>query len=225
MPSKRVRIQWKGETGQAYSLEIDATTNEQHDASNTITEHPVEKGVSIADHIRPEPDLLTTQGVISNTPIFLPKDHVDGAKQTVVEVEGVAPSVRVPLPVVGSLVGNISIAPTPKGHVMGFDPAFDRVAACYEALLEIRNKGILATVITTLRQYENMGMVSLAVTREAASGNSLQFTIQWKQVRFGATENVPVPKIPRNKKDKGTKVPEAAEPDTERASALFNAFG
>src|SRR5687767_4349391 len=112
-----VQIIWQGDTGQTFNIALDATTNETHEAPSTITDHAVEQGASISDHIRPEADRLTIEGVISNTPIVLPPDHVDGARVIDVEVEGVAPSIRVPLPIVGSLVGNISIAPSPKGVV------------------------------------------------------------------------------------------------------------
>lgn len=226
MPAKPVQIIWEGDSGQTFNIAIDAVPNERHGSPTMITDHAVETGANISDHIRPEADTLSIEGVISNTPIFLPPDHTDGARETVVEVEGVGPSIRVPLPLVGSLVGNIPIAPNPKGVVRGYEPSFDRVAACYEELLKIRSEGRLVRVITTLREYEDMGIVNLEVTRNVQAGNSLVFTMDLKQVRFGSTETVPVPVIPRAKTDKGSKVPKPATPDvSDRASAAFNAFG
>lgn len=225
--AKQVQITWEGETGQTYFIGLDATVEERHVAPSTVTDHAVESGTDVADHIRPEPDMLAIQGVISNTPILLPKDHADGATTVNVEIEGVPPGVKVPLPVVGALVGSIPIGPAPKGTVMGFSPDFDRVAACYEELLKIRNEGILVRVLTRLREYDNMAMESLEVVRDASSGNALNLSLSFKEVRFGSTEEVPVPVIPRGKADKGPKVPIAGvePPGTERASVLFNAFG
>jgi hypothetical protein len=52
-------------------IAFDATTSEQHDATSTVTEHPVEEGASIADHIQNDPDALQLNGIVSNNPILL----------------------------------------------------------------------------------------------------------------------------------------------------------
>jgi|SRR6185503_3872212 len=225
--ARQVQITWEGDTGQTYNIALDATTSERHASPATITDHPVESGANTSDHIRPEPETLSLQGVVSNTPILLPTDHTDGASKIQVEVEGVGPSVRVPLPIAGALIGNIPLPGlTPKGHVLGFSPDFDRVAAVYEELLKIRNSGTLVGIITTLREYENMGIAMIEVLRDANSGNILALSLEFKEVQFGSTEEVPVPIIPRGKADKGTKAPKLSAPGgAERASALYNAFG
>jgi hypothetical protein len=48
---------------------LDATTNEGHDTTVDITEHPVEDGADLTDHARVKPFELTITGVITNTPI------------------------------------------------------------------------------------------------------------------------------------------------------------
>lgn len=51
------------------ALELDASVSESHVGTNDVTSHPIEKGAAAADHIRPNPDELTVEGVISNTPV------------------------------------------------------------------------------------------------------------------------------------------------------------
>jgi hypothetical protein len=51
------------------SLVVDCTISESHEASVTVTKHPVEDGAKITDHARPEPVTLTIEGMVSNTPI------------------------------------------------------------------------------------------------------------------------------------------------------------
>ena len=51
------------------ALEFDATLSEVHSASATVTEHPVEKGAAITDHVRPQLDRVQLEGLITNTPI------------------------------------------------------------------------------------------------------------------------------------------------------------
>lgn len=50
------------------TITIDAAT-EQHQLSSTITDHPVEDGADISDHSRPDPETVTLECVISNTPL------------------------------------------------------------------------------------------------------------------------------------------------------------
>ena len=67
----RANIQWPTMIG---DIAIDCTVTETHTSTATVTEHPVESGSNITDHIRPEPVQLSVNGIITNTPI--------GAQQT-----------------------------------------------------------------------------------------------------------------------------------------------
>lgn len=55
---------------------IEVTEEERHRMSAQVTEHPVERGASITDHMRPERDVLTLQVVISATPLFAPDEDL-----------------------------------------------------------------------------------------------------------------------------------------------------
>ena len=50
-------------------LALDCTVTETHTATSTVTEHPVESGANITDHIRPDPVQLSITGIVSDTPI------------------------------------------------------------------------------------------------------------------------------------------------------------
>lgn len=51
------------------SIGLDVVPSENHVISSTITDHPVEEGSNISDHARPDPDRLTLECIISNTPL------------------------------------------------------------------------------------------------------------------------------------------------------------
>ena len=51
-------------------VEVDASISEVHEVSNDITQFPVESGVTISDHIRPQPRRFTLEGIVTNTPII-----------------------------------------------------------------------------------------------------------------------------------------------------------
>jgi hypothetical protein len=50
-------------------LPADLVSGESHVFENAVTEHPVESGTDVTDHIRPLPLKLTITGVFSDTPI------------------------------------------------------------------------------------------------------------------------------------------------------------
>jgi hypothetical protein len=47
---------------------FDAVVRETYTSTAIVTRHPVEQGADITDHVREEPDGLSLEGVISNTP-------------------------------------------------------------------------------------------------------------------------------------------------------------
>lgn len=228
--AKRVTIVWQGDSGQTFNLTIDAAGRVQHSSPNTVTDHPVETGSAVADHIRPEADTVTIDGVISNTPIFLPGDHVGSARETIEKITkswsgrsnkttvhgaqntigDVAPVPRLisAIPIGGGESAQIGRT-TPGGNVAAnvkaFTQDFDRAAECYAELLRLRNEGRLARVLTARREYDDMAITSLDVTDEGKTGNALRFSVSFKHVRFGSTKNEPVPEIPRKKVNKGRK--------------------
>jgi hypothetical protein len=51
------------------SFLIDAVTQENHDYSNEVTQHPIEKGGTSTDHVIKRPRKLSLDCIVSNTPI------------------------------------------------------------------------------------------------------------------------------------------------------------
>lgn len=47
---------------------LDASVLETHTGVNEVTDHPVEEGTNIVDHVRSKPDELRIEGLIVNTP-------------------------------------------------------------------------------------------------------------------------------------------------------------
>ena len=229
--SHRVTVTWESKTtGELFFVEIDATHSEEHPTKNTVTDHPVETGANIADHIRPDPDHVTIEGVISNTPIHIPADHANGAKDQLKRVRaswytadsrGTAtgapktlgdiplpiPHLLGAIPIGGGDVAQIGRAAThgeATANVHAFHVPFDRVGACDQAFLKISKDGTLCSVITALRTYSDMAIETYTVARSAEDGDVLSFSIGFKQVSFGETEQVAVPALPTKRVSKGS---------------------
>jgi hypothetical protein len=235
---RRAQIKWIGATGQEYTITVDASIHETHKASSTVTDHPVEIGSNVADHIRPDPDELSMECVISNHPSFLPRDHMGGVVQQAVQIKGAQKTAadevnKVPLaggaiglvastlPVPTSALGQIGIGKYDVGIVQGWSGEFDRVTECYQELLKIRRTGQLVRILTTLRSYDNMAMLVCDVDRVAASGASMDLALEFKNVRFGQTKNEPVPKIAVAPKPKAKAEKKEETDDDDDKSFLF----
>ena len=130
------------------SVELDASISESHSGDVDVTDHPVESGAAISDHARAQPEKLTLEGIISNTPI----------------------------------------APFDEGA----PPDQTRAGQAYADLLVLKDAGELISVVTALRTYEDMVLVSLNVPRDAATGNVLRFSASFKQVRVVNSQTVQI---------------------------------
>lgn len=74
------------------TLELDAAVSETHQQEVDVTEHPVERGSPVSDHLRPKPIQITIEGVISDTP--LAGTEFAGLSSVASIITGAAPSRR-----------------------------------------------------------------------------------------------------------------------------------
>lgn len=148
--------------GRIGALELDATLTETHSAENEVTEHPVETGVNIADHIRPKPKTLTLRGIISNAPIT--RAQRDNAATLAAQ---------------GSL---------------------GRAESAYTQLLALADGGTTVQVATSLKVYEAMAIKSLSIPRDIKTGDVVDFTATFTEVRVVSSKVVDVTNLLRAKK-------------------------
>lgn len=116
---------------------IDVSVRESHSAQAEVSEHPVEEGAAIADHVRPTPRTIEIEGLVTNHPIEVPQSHAGGARASK------APrSIEVamnPLPRIAP--DTRQIEGEPSVGVVGFVPGVDQAVALLGALkLDVRTK-------------------------------------------------------------------------------------
>ncbi len=191
--ARPVRIVWTNGTGQSFLITLDAAMRVSHRLASVATEHPVESGANMSDHIRPEPDRIEIQGIVTNTPIIVPSDNADGTRAVQVTVDGAPKTVGNTIgrlvPIAGGLLAPVVLPlPRQKAIVLGFEPEFDRVGAVYEALRTIKEAGTLVTIITLLRTYRNMVIESIDIEESAEFSNALPLTIAAKEILIGSVD-------------------------------------
>ena len=86
----------------------------------------------------------------------------------------------------------------------GLRNPIDRAAQFYEKLMDLKDKGYLAIVVTKLRQYESMALVSMSAPRSAELGDSVQVNLTFRQVKTvqSKTVDAPTPTVDRAKSKK-----------------------
>jgi hypothetical protein len=177
-------------------VNFDLTLSEGHETTAQITEHPVEDGVVIADHIREDPDVLTLEVFVTNTPL-----NDLGGRGAVFTKALSLPVYEPPLrPLPGSLIRAIkgeilsAIRPALNVSVLQFDEPFDRVREIYETLLQIKKGRVLSSAVTSIRTYESMALIGVSVPRTVETGGAASITLSLKQIRTVTTATVAAPK-------------------------------
>lgn len=208
MSNKPISINWS-DGGNLKRVMFDAGVGETHLWTATVTEHPVEKGVAITDHVRPGAFRISLDLWVTNTPIDLPSgaddSFTEGAQRTTSAL---------------ALGGNLGSATTYQ-----WSAQFDRVRKIYDALTTLIGDPPVSgiTVLTTLATYDSMEIVNISVPRSASTGNNaMHFTLDMQQIRIVESQTVatPAPKVAQA--HKGHK-PTKEETDKPKAASMaFN---
>lgn len=194
-------LRWTAADGAETLLDLDVVTSEGFEASAETTEHPVETGSAITDHVKPVNGTISLEGVISNAPVRIPRSNTRGLSR--------APS-TVDLSVGGKAV---------QVQLQRWSGTLDRVRECDALLADLVANGTLVSLTAGLRTVENLVVVRYRVDRVAETGAALPFALDLKRVRIVSTSRVAVPAIPaaRVAQNRGVVAP------VEQNTTLYNA--
>lgn len=212
-------IFWELPSGSFACIEYDAVTSESHGLDVDITEHPVEEGAAITDHARAKPMAIRQEVVITNTPvnegtvtdmiqvglILLTKTPITLQTQARSRVSGAAvrrgfvqpyrgpglPRIHDTPEGIAGETGEVAVS-TSMSVLEGFSTA-DRVRSVYEALLELAVSGQLLTLVTDLKEYENVLIKSIGVPRSSAV-DAIKVSLEFKQIRIVSTQTTTITK-------------------------------
>lgn len=208
---------------------FDLTVSEGHEATSEVTEHPVEQGSNIADHVRQNPQGLSLEMYVTNTPI----EDIGRGSVDVLELD--LPHYTPPLlPTPGSLfaaaqnaiTNAITGGPQPlKVQVLEFPQPFDRIKEIHDQLLDLWKAGGTMSVVTSVRTYDTMVLTKISLPRTEPGGAT--FSLDLKQIRTVTTATVAAPKPAEKRGAPGAaKGSQSTKPvggkDAAKASSLLN---
>jgi hypothetical protein len=172
------------------ALEVDVTVSENYEHPSEVTDHPVETGSNITDHVRPGNETCRFECIVSNTPIEVPRTHMDG----------IGGSMRA----VGLSIGG-------NAKMLQFDGPFNRVRSVHEQILLLRKNRTIVNIFTGFQSVTGVVISSYNVQRNPETGAALSFTIEYRKIRVVETATAPVPLRRRNQRrvDRGNQHPTA----------------
>lgn len=211
--------------GFPYSMGFDAVLSEQHDLSGEVTRHSVEKGSDITDNVIVEPEMITLEVFVSNTPITNHDlfGNVVGTYNVSVPLD--VPSYDPPLaPTPGSVFNAIgsaikSLFSDKKEYaatVLKFSRDQNYVAIAHDILWQLINDRVLVTVHTSSRTYPDMLLVRGPLTRNPPLGDACTLNLEFQSIRVVESKTATIPKeiVPTKKVDKGQQSPKEDEKRT-----------
>lgn len=181
---KRTQLNVAKEDGTERELLImDMTNNMSHTNEASPTDHPLESGSILSDHVDVLPKVVSFEGIMSNAPISLGQAAVGNVAGAVPAIGGIGNTLG------GTLVsGGIA---TLGGLLL--NEGATRVEDAMNSMLEIMEKAIPVTLITGLRSYNNMILKSFQPIENATIGNSLSFTATFREIIIVQSEQIILP--------------------------------
>lgn len=188
---------------QVAPLILDATLKENFTGTAEPTQHPVEKGADITDHVILKPSGLTISGIISETPLgdFLGAytrtagASVGAAVGSALGKFGAAAGV---VGAIGGAIGGGSIAKSISGAIFGSkDRVLGDIANEFD---KVRKAKLPISIQTGLKLYESYILTSFSVSRdggEKGTGRAVKIDLEFKELIIAESRitDVAIPKL------------------------------
>ena len=208
-------------TGSTAMIFLDATLKENFDAQTEVTNHPIEDGADISDHVILKPLRLVIDGIISETPFTIEGQKLGFATSVAASigqnVGGAIGGLAAGFAAAKSLAGVLQ----PKsitGAEVQQDEDFknipsenSRLRDAVNEFLNMRQAKQVVSIVTGLKQYKNFILVSFSVSRDQSTGQSINLHLEFQEIILAESKTVKIamPKIKAAlpKSDQGRKTP------------------
>lgn len=207
-------------------LEVDAIVTETYDLAAEVSEHPVEEGANISDHVRPSLNHITLEVAVSNQPIRAIGNHGATFRATELRLPSVT---RITRGAQGRQRSQTETsAPSQGATVLRFDEeSFDRVREVHDELERLMRSGtpidIVGARFGDLENYLITG-VSMPVSND----NGFTFTLDIQELRTAVTQEAaaPSPSVERGRRqgNRGRQNPTETTDGQRSESVLHNAL-
>lgn len=231
----RAFLKWDPVGAPRQTLQFDVVTNEQQEGTSEITEHPVEVGPNVTDHVRSKLNVVTLEAFVSNEPLYDTGGRGASLRAATLDVKLYTPPFApTPGALFSAIGGGVSrlFGGAPQqvsANVLQFDREFDAVAETHAILETLRTTAQLIDLYTTTTEYQNMILERVSLPRDASTGTGGKFQLSFRQIRLVEVKVVtaPVPTEIRGKKavKKGPQGPEPVKDPVVKKSVFKSLVG
>lgn len=221
--------------GKTATMILDATVKENFQATAEPTQHPVEAGADITDHVILKPKSLSISGIVTETPLG---DFLGSIARTAGAVTASSAAGKA-LGKFGSQAGSTGALLGAVGGGLGVktlsDAIFgskDRVLGTISAeFVKVRDARLPVDIQTGLQLYKNYILTSFSVSRDEKTGRSIKVDLEFKELIIVESRltDVAIPKVAGalNKSNNGRQSTGSLDDDKNKkgASILKKLFG
>lgn len=169
-----------------YAMEIDATPSETHSYSADVTDHAVEKGANVSDHVRMKPLNLRLECIFTDYPLVRDNKNRIGNDIGVGTLSSTA------------ALELKAFKPSGTGNNITKNPFEGRWKTLFSELQTMQTNGTLIQVLTTPKTYDNMVITDISAPRDKDSKGAIKFSLSLKQIRVVQTQQIIIPKAKSN---------------------------
>lgn len=208
-------------------LVIDVVLSVTPEYESEVTEHPVEDGADITDHVRVKNFKLSMEGIASETPINLSSSLVG----LVSAAGGIAGSKLAGAYGKAALGGKVGAAVAGIGinTQLGKRSPAETMREFLIGLVQSRQ---LFKLWTPQRRYDNLVMVSVSFPKDQSTGRALKFSAQMREIIIVKSQAVRLDNVDRSvlhtapkTGDLGKKAASATSAEKSQQSSILYSFG
>jgi hypothetical protein len=157
---------------------FDAVTRQSHGFSNVVSQHPIEDGSKITDHIQNLPQVYSMDVIFSDTPVGLLGNAGAAAG-------------------LGGLSGGMTTFQGGLGPLAGLASTFTKQLSlsmqAYNVLYAIWKSKNLLTITTAWQTYRNMALINVSTPKDPGTGGKIACSIDFAEVRVIDTKKYTTP--------------------------------
>lgn len=184
---------------------FDIVTSEVPTYVADVSQHPVESGLEVADHIQLKNPSLKIVGTISNTPLDLATtvgNLISGVQGLVTSASFRENALNSGMQQAAGIAGAAMLGGGNKAAILSkikgaAGPAAADTVARSALISAWQNKSIFDVVTKRIR-YKDMAISSLSFPRDSSTGLSVIFEIEMQQVRIVSTGTVNLSDVAEN---------------------------
>jgi hypothetical protein len=192
---------WSAQSGLPdSSYYFDTVISEVHEKHAIVTEHPVEDGVNVSDHVRPMVDHVSLEVFVSNEPMGNVYNNTTIRQSVTLDLPDDSDAPLTINGLISRAVGNV--LPTSVNALLDVPSpgGVDYVAQAYQLFDSLRTTATLVQLVLSRVTYQNMLLQNITMHRDQGVGTGAHVTLEYRQIRIvqSSVTNAPVPVAPQH---------------------------